>query len=189
MSNTGQTTSITFAEATILAAALALFAAPTLRAQTPIPLPAQLSAAHTVFLASAGAPALAAKENLGTATMYSSMFHALSTDQRLQLVPSPAAAELSMEVSILVTSTGMPGTFGVPSLRLAIYDTKTHSLIWTIDEPLEGAFREKTFEHNLDEAANKIAADLESLAGGVIPGQPGSAPKPDATKARTSQDQ
>jgi hypothetical protein len=153
-----------------LALAIALALTPMAHAQTAAaPVPSQFATAQTVFLASAGAPVGGTKEKLMVNMVYSGMYDALTSLKQYRLVTAPADADLSMEVSVVVAVGAVNGTFNNVVLRLVVRDTKTHALLWTLDEPLDGAFREKTFQRNVDSAATKITADLKSLAEGKEP--------------------
>ncbi|MGH9617016.1 MAG: hypothetical protein ACRD28_09775, partial [Acidobacteriaceae bacterium] len=161
----------------VLVAALFLQAALPLSAQSAnaVPVPAQFATAHTVFLASGAAPGAGGKEVLIAQMVYSSFYKSLSAAGRYRLVSTPDDAELSMVIS---TQTAMSDVMKGDSvdesyLRLEIFDVRTHSLLWTIDEPLNGAFREKTFQKNVDKSVAAIMSDLNSLASGAVPGKPG----------------
>ena len=155
---------------TLLAVLFAICA----RAQTPTPapVPSNFATAKTAFLASAGAPDLAFKEKEGISILYSSMYRALLAANIYSLQTNPASADLSMAIFIGKTDTDVTGgnSSASPFIRLAVYDTKTQSLLWNIDEPISGAFREKTFEKNVDTATAHIVVDLKQLASGNIPG-------------------
>ena len=147
------------------ALAIALFCSSPLFAQAsrPIaPLPSQLSTAHTLFLANAGST-----ENIESTNAYYGVYLALAANNRYHLTETPAEAELSLEVSldnqISSISNGNSDTDIV--LRLAIRDTKTHSLIWTLFEPVvHYGSNQKTLDKNLDAAVSRIVDDLNSLA-------------------------
>lgn len=151
-----------------LALSIALALAPMAHAQTAA-VPSQFATAQTVFLGAAGASSGGTKEKLMVNMVYSGMYDALTSLKQYRIVTAPADADLSMEVSAVVTVGAVNGTFNSVVLRLVVRDTKTHALLWTIDEPLNGAFREKTFQRNVDSAAKEIAADLKSLAEGKEP--------------------
>lgn len=160
-----------------------------------VPVPAQLGAAHTAFLGSGSAPGGGPKASLITQMVYSSVYRSLSSGP-YHLVGAPAEAELSLVISTdggivdVINGSSINSAF----LRLDIYDTKTHSLLWALGEPVAGAFREKTFQKNVDESAVALRNELKILAAGNIPGNtsadtqadPASAPEPKSTKTRFS---
>ena len=157
----------------ILIVALLFQAAPPLSAQSAnaVPVPSQFATARTVFLASGSAPGSGTHEVLIARMVYSSFYRSLSTAGRYHLVSAPADADLSMVISA--------DSLNEPSLQLDIYDIKTHTLLWTLDEPLLGAFREKTFQKNIDKTVAALMNDLKSLASGEVPGGPATAPNVD----------
>jgi hypothetical protein len=151
----------------IIAANLHLFA----QSPPPVPVPSQFATAKTAFLASAGSSAVSIREKDVSSMIYTSMYRFLASAKMYQLTTAPADAELSMALSLesVVTSVTNGSSFGYTFIRLSVVDTKTHSLLWNIDEPINGAFREKTFLKNVDDATSRVMADLKSLASGKIP--------------------
>ncbi|HEX4030600.1 MAG TPA: hypothetical protein VHX20_09570, partial [Terracidiphilus sp.] len=97
------------------------------------------------------------------------------------LVSTPTDADLSMVVTL------RPSPSGEGYLNLEIFDTKTHSLLWVLDEPIKIATLEKTFIKNAQASAQLFLADLDILANGKIPGYV-LPPPPPPTKARLSQE-
>lgn len=155
-------------------------------AQTPAPVPTQLATVRTIFLASGAAPG-GGHETAIAQIVYSSTYHALSAAGRYHLAGTPAEAELSMIVSTQSSSNVFNGdSIGGPFIRLEIYDIKTHTLLWALDEPVNGAFREKTFQKNVGESIAKLMDDLKTLASGTIPGDLTTNPKPEPTKTHLS---
>ena len=168
-------------------------AATALSGQTPVP--SQLATAHTVFLASAGAPGSGGNEKQIAEMVYTTFYNALSAAHRYQLVDAPAAADLSMTISAQshISDVSNGSSSDSAYLHLAIYDVKTHTLIWAIDEDIQGAFREKTFQHNVDTTVTVLIDDLNTLANGKLPGDTGTGKSQPAktsqpTKTRFSND-
>ena len=155
-----------------LAIAVTFLAASTMTvAQSPtVMLPAQLTSAHTMFLGYGGAEVLGKNVQEGASMLYSSAVKALSTGH-YQLTNTPTNADLCGVISIdaITTNTINGNSSESASVRLAIFDTKTHSLLWTVEEPLEGAFRKASFQKNLEDSVAKLVADLNSLATGKLP--------------------
>ena len=50
-----------------------------------------------------------------------------------------------------------------PQFGVTTFDTKTHVLLWTLAEPVQGAFRRATFEQNLGLGMEKVIEDLKKL--------------------------
>jgi hypothetical protein len=142
-------------------------------AQTPtaVPVPSLFATAQTVFLGAGGAPALGNKAQLVTNMTYESVYRALSGMNKYRLVAAPADSTILMEVSILISVGTGDNQFNSASLRLITRDTRTHALLWIIDEPIDGAFREKTFQKNVGDATARIIDELRTLSTGSLPGE------------------
>lgn len=153
----------------VIAFALSTFAA----AQSPsVAVPSQFASARTLFLGSGGAAILDNQDKEGTAMLYPSAYNALSSAGRYRLTSTPAEAEIYAVISIEGGQSSV--SHGTSSqqrifIRLAVFDTKTHALLWNIDEPLSGAIRKATFQKNIDESVAQIVIDLNSLAAGKLP--------------------
>jgi hypothetical protein len=146
-----------------------------LKAQTAnaVLVPSQLATAKTAFVGYGGAstslPAPVVQSS------YPDVQRALVASNRYTLTAKPADAELSLRVSLEDNW----------ALRLAVFDTKTGMLLWTIDEPIVGAARKETQIKNVNDAAIKVVSDLTELSNG----QPStSTALPSPTKTRFSQD-
>lgn len=152
---------------------LSIVLASALSAQTPptVPVPSQFATAKTAFLASGGAPAGSSHEKQIVSMLYSSVYQALASAHLYQMTATPSQADLSMIVSLGAFTTDVTNgsSFEYNFLRLSVYDTRTHALLWNVDEPLAGAFREKTFQKNIDTTSSKVMADLKTLSSGAIP--------------------
>ena len=146
---------------TLLALVLLLAVTPHLRAQATAsdPLPAQLTTATTAFLANAGL------DNTTSTQAYNTFYQGLTTWNHFQLKSTPAAAELSFELSIngMITDVTNGSSVGTSYLRLVIRDTKTGALLWSLSENIRPAARQKTLDTNLNDAATKLLADLKAV--------------------------
>jgi hypothetical protein len=161
-------------------AALLLLTPALCLAQTPpdtpaTPVPAAIRSAKAVFLANGGADGglfpepFSGDPNRG----YFSLYSQLKAMGKYDLVADPSQADLVMEIG-LVAPTGphndakQLGTADpLPFFRLAIYDAKSHFMLWTITEPIYIAYRQKTHDKNFDDALANVMADLKAL------GEPG----------------
>lgn len=153
---------------------LFLVAAPVLIAQKPVsppsvPLPAPILSAQKVFLANGGAAPVLAKafsEAGLTNEPYSSFYSALRSWGNWQILSSPDGADLVLVVS----AEASPGTYykGMPNynldLELRIIDGKTRLPLWTLRQPLEGAFLKSTFERNYRSSITGLITQLKQLA-------------------------
>jgi hypothetical protein len=143
-----------------------------LRAQTAVPVPTQLATAKTVFIAYAGSKWYPQEYGI---LVYQSVRTGLAS-MGYTLAQNPADAELSVESSV----TG--DAIADVRLHVAIYDTKTHTLLWVFDEPMNGRV-DKTIAKNLDKSVQQFTADLRALSSA-----PTAAPTAPDKKTRMSQE-
>jgi hypothetical protein len=140
---------------------LLLALAPRLCAQATAsaPLPTQLLTANTAFLANAGI------DNATSTQAYNTFYQSLDSWNHFHLKPTPAAAELTFELSIntLVANVNNGSSLNSTYLHLVIRDTKTNALLWSLSENIRPAARQKTFDTNLNDAATKLLADLKAV--------------------------
>jgi hypothetical protein len=149
-----------------LGLAMILSASSALLAQTAsnvpaAPLPSQILTAKKVFISNAG---------VGTDSAYNEFYAAIKSWGRYELVAAPADADLVLEISLSSQITGVSGTkeSGCDSssaswFKLALLDTKTRIVLWTVTETIQPFIRQKTGEKNLDDAINKLVGDLKDL--------------------------
>ena len=170
-------------------AIIALIATATLSAQTPssVPVPSQIATAKTAFLGSGGAPAGVTEEKQVVAALYPSLYRALASANLYQMTSTPAQAELSMVVSLdtFISGAATGSSLEYDFIRLAVFDTKTHALLWIIDEPIDGQFRKKSYLKNMDNTTARVVADLKQLASGTISSNSAAIA---STKSRMSQE-
>lgn len=136
------------------------------------PVPSDFATAQSVFISSAGAPPLMAKEKLAVSMMYKGFYQQLSTWNKYKIATNPKDVDLTMEISIRrsIFLVDRGSSVDYPYLRLDVREAKTQALLWTLDEPVDSAFREKTFQHNVDTAVGLLIEDLKSLSAGQLPG-------------------
>lgn len=148
-------------------ATLLLLAAPRLLAQAAAPIPAQLAAAKTAFLANAGSTP--ANSQLAVLA-YNSVYQDIAQSHCYRLAAAPTDADLVLEVSVVSVFEGSatPAQY----IQLAVRDEKSQSLLWTVSESIPPAAREKTLEKNVTDSAQKVTADLATLASGNSATQP-----------------
>ena len=80
---------------------------------------------------------------------------------RYELVGSPSDADLVFEISFAAPMVGADKlTTFAPNLRLEILDAKTHFLLWTIIEPVDGALSQghlgKEFQYWHDKSGERF---------------------------------
>jgi hypothetical protein len=137
------------------------------------PVPPALHAANTIFISNAGAESglfpspFSGDPNRG----YNQLYAALKTDGRFQLVDKPADADLVLELQLTAPNGPTNGSKvngasnPVPMLRLVIYDRQTHYILWALTQSIEIAFRQKTHDHNFDDALASLVQEFETLCG------------------------
>lgn len=155
-------------------------------AQSILP-PTDFAVAQTAFVASAGAPSLGSKEKLVVGMLYPDFFQQLTAWNKYRLINSPQNADIAMEISLQQTVSDVINGSAASAayVRLDIRDVKTRTLLWSLDEPVNGAFREKTLQHNVDDAVTQLMTDLKLLAAGRLPFDPA---KPAESKTSVSQE-
>ncbi len=146
---------------------------PVLKAQksngTPAaPVPAQIITSTKVFISNAGADStsLTALRNAEEPDQpYNELYAAMKSWGRYELVAAPADADLVFEIRFTapLTDCGKVTTYG-PQVELAILDTKTHFRLWTLTEPVQGAFRKATWEKNVNQGITSLVNDVKGLS-------------------------
>ena len=131
------------------------------------PVPVEIINAKKVFISNAGVDglALAAFERLGEPHQpYNQFYTAMKSWGRYELVSAPAEAELVFEIRFGAPLAGSDkmSTYA-PQYGVTILDTKTHFTLWTLAEPVEGAFRKTTFLKNFGQAVDRFMNDLKAL--------------------------
>lgn len=175
--------------------ALILLAAPLLAAQSaasampaPAPIPAPILSAHTVFIGNAGMDAFAdqvfGELGLTDTEPYDALYAAMKSWGRYQLVDSPAGADLVFEIRSTAPFT-TPDKEVVWDFQhivanstwqfqnsVAIYDGKTHFLLWTITQPIRPAALAGTWRKNILAANDNLLAQFKSLLIATPPANP-----------------
>ena len=154
-------------------AGLALLAVPSLRGQqsheiATAPVPAQIPAARKVFISNAGADvaAQAAFKRAGEPDQaYNHFYAAMQSWGRYELVATPAEADLVFEIRFMAPMY-YDGTLAVyePQFGLRMLDAKTHFLLWSLTEPVEGAFRKATWLKNFDHGLDALMDDVKKVS-------------------------
>jgi len=147
----------------ILLAAFALVL-PILHAQQPAPIPVPLLSAQRVFLANGGTDSIsmdAFKKAAQVNEPYNSLYLALQTWGHWQLLASPSDADLILVVRF--TAPLVTGPSYAPQLELTILDGKTHAPVWSLTQPVEGAFRVATWKKNYGDGIAALMTQLKTL--------------------------
>jgi hypothetical protein len=134
----------------------------------PAPIPAPILAAKTAFIANAAdeSTPYIVKFTGSADAIYNSFYASMKASGRYQLVDSPAAADLIIEINYI-------GNPQIPALLdVHIMDVKTHSLLWTIREEVPGVFLTKTIHKNIQLTIDRIVTDISNLYFVPPPAQP-----------------
>jgi hypothetical protein len=132
------------------------------------PVPSQIGAAHKVFISNAGADvnAQAAFKRAGDPEeAYNDFYMAMQSWGRYELVTTPADADLVFEIRF-TSPMYMNGNLATyqPQFGLRVLDAKTHFLLWSLAEPVEGAFRKDTWLKNFGHGLDALMDDLSKLS-------------------------
>ena len=139
------------------------------------PVPAQIAAAQKVFISNAGGESLETVIdetvfNGGPDRPYNEFYAAMKTWGRYDLVSSPADADLVLEISWVLTDTGLRLPV-LGQLRLVVIDPKTHVTLWNFTEYVRGAILLSNRDKNFDQAMNTVVARLKALMASPAPKQ------------------
>jgi hypothetical protein len=139
----------------------AVFAAPPPTGTAPIPSP--ILSGKKAFISNVGidTPGLAAFKRVGY-TPYERFYSEMQSWGRYELVAAPADADLVFEIRFL-TPLNILNSYD-PQLRLTILDAKTHFVLWTFIEPVQGAFRESTWNKNFSTGLTNLMTDVKKIA-------------------------
>ena len=132
------------------------------------PVPAQIVAARKVFISNAGADIVSQSifKRAGEPDQaYNHFYSAMQTWGRYEIVSTPAEADLVFEISFAAPQyyNGTLTSYG-PHFELRLLDGKTHFLLWSLTEPVEGAFRKATWLKNFDHGLDVLMDDLKKLS-------------------------
>jgi hypothetical protein len=141
------------------------------------PVPTQIVTGRKVFISNAGADILSQSlfKRAGEPDQaYNHFYSAMQTWGRYEIVSTPGEADLVFEISFSAPQyyNGTLTSYG-PHFELRVLDGKTHFLLWSLTEPVEGAFRKATWLKNFDHGLDNLMEDLKKLAGpSVVTGEP-----------------
>jgi hypothetical protein len=136
--------------------------------ETTAPVPAQIVAAHKIFIANAGADIVSQatfKRAKDPDQAYNRFYSAMQAWGRYNLVSAPGEADLVIEIRFTAPMyyNGSLPTYE-PQFGMRILDAKTHFLLWDLAEPVEGAFRKATWLKNFDKGLDALMDDLKKLS-------------------------
>ena len=132
------------------------------------PIPAQITAARKAFISNGGAD-VAAEATFKRAgepdQAYNRFYSAMQGWGRYELVSTPGEADVVFEIRFTAPMY-WDGNLAIyePQFGLNIFDVKTHVLLWSVSEPVEGAFRKTTWAKNFDHGLDALMDDLKKLS-------------------------
>jgi len=135
------------------------------KAPATAPVPPQVAAAHSVFIANAGGESLdqitdQTVFNGGPDRPYNEFYAAMKSWGRFELVSAPTDADLVFEIGF---SDQYQGPMLVSQFKLVILDSKMHVALWTIYKYVEPAGMAKNREKNYELAMTALIEDVKNL--------------------------
>jgi hypothetical protein len=136
-------------------------------AAPPAPIPAQIVAAKTIFVSNASGETLSGTQ--ASLATYNGFYAAMKAWGRYQLAASPANADIIFEIRYgtelgptnVLRGNGTTAIY--PSIRLNIFDSKTHVILWAFTEPMVST-KNKSDQEHLTETLGNLLNDLKNLA-------------------------
>ena len=130
-------------------------------------MPVQIGAAQKVFISNAGGESFETVIdqtvfNGGPDRPYNEFYADVKSWGRYEIVSSPADADLVLEISWVLTDTGLKLPV-LGQLRLVVVDPKTHVTLWNFTEYVRGAILLGNRDKNFDQAMNTIVGRMRSL--------------------------
>jgi hypothetical protein len=141
---------------------------------SPAPVPPQIAAAKKIFISNAGGESFETVFeqvvfNGGPDRPYNQFYDAMKKWGQRELVSSPSEADLVLEISWILTDTGLGRLPVLGQLRLVMVDPQTHVTLWAITEYVRGAVLLGNRDKNFDQAMNVIANRAQAL---MLPAPP-----------------
>jgi len=142
------------------------------KAPATAPVPPQIAAARSVFIANGGGESLdtvidQTVFNGGPDRPYNEFYAAMKGWEHYQIADSPAAADLVFEISWNLSDTGLKLPV-LGQLRLLVIDPKTNVTLWTLTEYVRGALLLGNRDKNFDYAMTSIVNRMKALEGPAL---------------------
>lgn len=142
------------------------------------PVPPALLSAKKIFISNAGADSGLFPHPFGgdPDRAYNEFYADVESWGRHLIVGDPAEADLVFELQL--TAPNGPSNADkekgasdpLPMFRLVIYDRPTHYVLWALTESIPAAAKQKTHDHNFDEALATLVLDAGRLTKSLPPG-------------------
>ncbi len=139
------------------------------------PLPAQIQAAKKVFISNAGGE-LKNWFTGGPYRLYNQFYAAMKDWGRYELVSTPAEADLIFEIH--ASGLYLSEQEEIPKFELAIYDPRTHVVLWALAERLDLALLRGHRDENFDRGMNRLMARVKELVQPAAPAATSAKPSP-----------
>lgn len=123
------------------------------------PMPDLIRSAKKVFISNIGADAPSWQFFSYTEMPnepYQSFYMAMKAWGHYSLVDDPSQADLVAEIHFRTYETS-------PALGLSLIDARTHFTLWTLVQPVNGAFRKATWRKNYLAGVNDLMQQLEQI--------------------------
>ncbi|HZR27177.1 MAG TPA: hypothetical protein VFA71_00240 [Terriglobales bacterium] len=124
------------------------------------PLPVQIQAAKKVFISNAGGE-LRDWFTGGPNRHYDQFYAAMKNWGRYELVTTPADADLIFEIR--ATGLYLSEAEEIPKFELAIYEPKTHVVLWALAERLDLALLKGHRDENFNRAMDRLMQRVKQL--------------------------
>lgn len=139
------------------------------------PLPPALATANSIFISNAGSESDLFPAPFGGSQFlysgdpdraYTEFYAALKSTGDFTLLADPAKADLVLELRLLAPHDPVQYHTVDPAMfRLAVYDAKSHYILWTITRTIEGCARQSTCDKNFDTALSDVLHQFLQITG------------------------
>ena len=131
------------------------------------PVPAQITDARRVFIANDGGLSFEyiidqKIFNGGADRPYNQFYAAMKDWNQREIVSSPADADLVLQVSWVLSDTGLKLPV-LGELQVLVIDPKTHVTLWNVTEYVRGAILLGNRDKNFDHAMTMVMSRLKAL--------------------------
>jgi len=136
------------------------------------PVPPAITNAKRIFVSNAGADSglfphpFSGDPDRG----YNQFYAALQGTGQWQCVSDPGVADLVLQLRLTApygpseADKQKGASDPLPMFRLAVYDGKSHFLLWALTENVDLAYLQKSHDRNFDDAVTAILKDFEALS-------------------------
>lgn len=149
---------------------LSLIFVPALPAQQagpgPAPIPAQIAAAHAIFVSNGGGTNYYDIFTGGPDRAYNTFYADLEKTGRYQLVGAPGNADLIFEIRAIAPMVGDVGNVAYnPQLILSIIDPRTHTVMWTTTVNVRAIGTKGRRDRQFDASVSVLMDKLAEITG------------------------